>query len=887
MDDTCFYSDFDRIGVSNRNKSILKKLNIDDIGVLLKYSKEDIDNMLFEHKLFGYESEFISFFEQVKIDVLCCEKVFRNREGMFCHDMKIEYVSLSKRAFNYLKSRNINYISEILEIDESSMNELIGIGKTTIEEVFNMKNYLPSIIKSKLVKNKKYDDLSIECLDIINDIQSKKDINGGKFFDVIYETLEDVILNKCNALERDLWYVKLSRNDCIKDVLKEIALQVIEDGGRGLSLEQICMEMPQKFNDSCIVNTILKSLEKYEQIYVEDNLYKIKYKSIYDYIDTFKKEHHRLILLDRLQGETLEEIGVKHNLTRERVRQIVASLLSKRPHVSEDKYMVAFTKYYFEKEQFQIAFDVEADVYNYLNICYTKGSLPLDECFDDIELTKKEIKGFEKAIYINYVCIGDEYVKAQRRDICEYVVKTFATEDITYEDFIKLYYSLIKDLRLSNDERFSIIGRGYENKLSASDYNLWKYGKKLRYYNLKAYDFGELITTLNLDKYKDLEISTLLLFRKHLDLMNAYDIRDEYELHNLLKKIIKDSNEYIKFHRMPNIEIGTADKNKQVMDLLMLTAPIENVELANRYEESYGVLAVTAHANHFREISVYLHDGIYKIDYFVPSCDVLEQLRQILVHDFYTIADAKIIIAQELPNLNKEAMNAFVLKKIGYKTYSSYIIKNIYTSATAYFRQFIVKTDSVDIKDISTEISNLPAFQSELAQLKLDYEIIEYLPSKYINFRCLAEKGITKNDLYDYCEFVSRNVKEGEYFTIHSIVRNGVKNDLNNLRFEYRFYASILSECRTLFQHRRIGRNKLFFNGTRTVCLSDFIKFIMFKSEKTSVDIYDLISILQVNYDISLEKHKIIELIKGTSLYYDKIYHKVYLNYSSYFDAVT
>ena len=42
---------------------------------------------------------------------------------------------------------------------------------------------------------------------------------------------------------------------------------------------------------------------------------------------------------------------------------------------------------------------------------------------------------------------------------------------------------------------------------------------------------------LNFDQFENTEISTLKLFRDHPEVMQEYDIRDEYELHNLLRKI--------------------------------------------------------------------------------------------------------------------------------------------------------------------------------------------------------------------------------------------------------------------------------------------------------------------------------------------------------------
>ncbi|WP_330380505.1 hypothetical protein, partial [Anaerostipes hadrus] len=111
--------------------------------------------------------------------------------------------------------------------------------------------------------------------------------------------------------------------------------------------------------------------------------------------------------------------------------------------------------------------------------------------------------------------------------------------------------------------------RTYENILNHCDYVLWNQWKRFRYYNIPELDFEELFSTLDLDQFEDIEFSTLKLFRDYPDLMQQYDIHDEYELHNLLKKIWPSENGSIKFKKMPTIEIGTADPNNQVLDLLL------------------------------------------------------------------------------------------------------------------------------------------------------------------------------------------------------------------------------------------------------------------------------------------------------------------------------
>jgi hypothetical protein len=96
--------------------------------------------------------------------------------------------------------------------------------------------------------------------------------------------------------------------------------------------------------------------------------------------------------------------------------------------------------------------------------------------------------------------------------------------------------------------------------------------------------------------------------------MRRYDIRDEYELHNLLKKLsgkLKFKN--IEFTRMPMITFGNANRDDQVLDLLIRLAPVTKVEFAQAYENEYGVHAATFMGGYLKNIMEYLHNGVLDI----------------------------------------------------------------------------------------------------------------------------------------------------------------------------------------------------------------------------------------------------------------------------------
>ena len=138
------------------------------------------------------------------------------------------------------------------------------------------------------------------------------------------------------------------------------------------------------------------------------------------------------------------------------------------------------------------------------------------------------------------------------------------------EEFLQWYQLLLETIGASEDPSLALEVRTYENKLSISNDVLWNHGHRFRYYPISQYDCSHLLETLALDQYEDMEFSSLKLFREAPDLMEEYDIRDEYELHNLLKKIWPSTSTLnIQFKKMPTIVIGTPNRDRQVLDLLM------------------------------------------------------------------------------------------------------------------------------------------------------------------------------------------------------------------------------------------------------------------------------------------------------------------------------
>lgn len=70
-----------------------------------------------------------------------------------------------------------------------------------------------------------------------------------------------------------------------------------------------------------------------------------------------------------------------------------------------------------------------------------------------------------KIIYKNYVTLNGERVLKTRSGLSEYLLRTIGKKGITFDEFKELYQMSLEDLGLENNSKFTLMDRGYENKM--------------------------------------------------------------------------------------------------------------------------------------------------------------------------------------------------------------------------------------------------------------------------------------------------------------------------------------------------------------------------------------------------------------------------------------
>ncbi len=896
--------DISALPLSVRSQNCLRRANIHTIGAMMSYPADEFINI----RNMGVRSVeeivgltqllaegtgdyvLVEVHEQAETAVPSAQEpiqhgdivtVFLDETGAVVQDILVKNLPLSVRAKNCLTRSGYKFASQLVGITHEELMNLQNMGVKTAEEVFS---YL-----GKISVQRGTCSMKSEADSSGNDLVAEMYAAYGEAESVWLREMLTVKSQFPEAIGETLLY-RLYDSVFVRGTMKAKILRIIEENNDEISKTALAEKLPKHLNNTTILEEILLDLESISAVEMGEVMIYRQYPSIVEFVAHIEDDRIREVIQGRIEGKTLQEIGEQYGVTRERARQLMQKGLRKKPCLREDKYAYLYEHYDFSFDDFVLAYDEPHETYYYLEMISQISRAkrkPLEEILTDTAISPEYRKKAERAIYKQYVSTDGVRVKLTRPNLIKHYIRINCKSLTKFKDFVSEYNLWLDSLGLGDDFSLMIEARSYENILNQCNYVLWSQWRSFRYYNIPEYDFEDLLSTLDLEQFEDTEFSTLKLFRDYPVLMEQYDIHDEYELHNLLKKIWVSGNRSVKFKKMPTIEVGSASTNNQILALLLQYAPITADDLAMRYEEEYGVKAATVRGSYLRELEHYLYKGVYSVDYAALPAIQFARMQMVLDRDFYTIQDVKRLYRREFPNSDKALLNPYTLKTLGFHVYpgcSGYIVKNTFSSATDYFHTILTQDDIVDMRAYGTTIRNIATYNSENRRLRNTYEIVEFSPLQYINIRRLNEVGVKKEDLKAYCNTVAKHCEKGEYFTTTSLRNGGFTHTLDDLGFEEWFYSSILFEDRDNFSAQRIGGTRLFLRGKPNGNFGDMLVWLLDKYQK--IDFYDLLDLLENQYGIFLPKERIIEIINGTDLYYDTIMEAVYIDYDTYFEEI-
>lgn len=860
------------------------------------------------------------------------------------NDVEIKSMPLSVRSMNSLLLAGLRMLSDIVTMDYYDLKKIRKLGEKSIQEVLKVVNYFIRDNKEEILaysngeeieKNSSIEDMllidkyreKIKNYFCVNDLTfDELDISVRSKNALLtkgYSSFKDIVLLDEHSLRRISNLGSKSITEIIsiisetinkysikllaycngdKDQLysDEKIISIINDwyksrGFEGISYRRLMELFPSEIEEERIKKIVGMLIEKKELEYVDYRCYR-KYMSFYDYLKKYKSGNERndLILKLRYSGSTLEEIANALYLTRERIRQISDKLYTplKNKYIQEtgcfyfdeDYYEYLYSNYYVDSDSWNKYFHISDESLAYLKLTYNRGGKDIEKALSDEKINIGLRRKIQNIINRNKILLDGNLVNKKRSDIEYYIIKTYCKDEITSEDFFNLYDKVLKKNGIEYDERIYInkdLMRSRINKISDSNYCLWKEGKRFRYYDIENTDFTELLQEINLPFFSNIHISTQKLINDHKDIMKKYDIRDKYELHNLLKKIVNYSecNE-IDFNRQPIICFGSFDREKAINDVVENNSPISLNEILDLMYEEYGFDKTFTQFNLTKSISQYYHNGIYSVDFSRIPEDRIENFKTYLKDDLYKIEEIKKIYKDVYPDANTDDINPRSLKVLGFKTYAKYVLQN-YSGLETYFREMLLKEDVFDISELRKKCGLSSLFDEMLFNLKKSYEIIEFDNNQFVNFRRLRRLGIEKEDIEHYCDSVYEFVANESYFTIDKLRKDGFSSKMDDLGFGNLFYWSLLNNDDRFVGQHVFGSTILYKGNNETITRSTFIKSIV--DEQESIGIDELRSYIKDCYGLNVSRENVVSASGSSELYYDQIMDKIYKDKNDYY----
>ena len=778
------------------------------------------------------------------------ESMYRNKVLSFVkmNDRSIANSMLSQRTKSRLMASGYDNLSDILFLEREELQKIKSMGAKSVSEVVQYRDAYISENEARIMA-----------------------FLGGE---------EDSLIG----------------DDTIRDMVLH-QFQELKFGGLSLA------EMSDRINSKVMVDpdrlksVLGKLLSEKELEYVDFRCYRV-----YDRFEDVLKEcmdideRNRELVYRRLQGMTLDAIGKECGLTRERVRQIVKKEVQKVQNYyferknkrlfDEDYYRYLYETYDFEKSVGTEWLGVPASVAPYFELNDVKrGKKKLNTALEDVKGLdagmRLKIKNY---LNRNKLFIDGRWVDKKRSELERVAVRKFCSDNVSFEEFVQIYNRFLEQEEIPFDEKIyctDAVKPTRRNRMSEERYLLWKLNEQIRYYEIDARDYTELFDELNLDSFENVEISTLKLVREHPDIMEKYDVRDHYELHNLLRKVVPEGA-FHDFHcgRMPMIRFGEFDRDAAILSLLQDNAPISINDLAEVISEEYGYDPAVIMSNYLQPLDVYYHNGMYVLDQKEMTEENRLNLLAALTDDFYFIDEIRNVYAGLIPEADTEEVNPYNLKKMGFRVYPRYVFRH-YDSIDAYFNDILTREDVTDITSYRRKFCYVGSFSQTLMILKRSLQVIEFEPNQVIHFRKLQQAGVTREMIRDFCQGVYEFVEDGAYFSLQSIKKDGFSSELFDLGFSDWFYANLLiSDSR--FKFSSMMGNLIFHKGREIVTLQSFLLNLI--REYGCIDVYDLMTELTDRYSCKVsDRWDVLEKVKNTEAYHDKVLDRLYANVDLYY----
>ena len=778
-------------------------------------------------------------------------------------DYGIAYTTVKRLYDNNIKLYNIAN-------DPDCLNKVLGEKSQKVEKI---KDILPMAVNSD--KDYSIYDLTIYGLSIgIIQLLKKNNININDIDEKLLK--RDFITDSTYKKIMKSYDSFLRENDIHLELSSKILFYLIKKNFEynDFTYNQIKEMLVEKNYSIETLDDLLFSLTNNKLINKKDEIFSLVKPKLISELNKISNKGHYDIVLKKLSGMTLESIGIEYNVTRERIRQIVSKELKKiSPTREEEKYLETFQTYNFDSYLFSEFYNESPIVYYFLKEKYKLGEKDPSDMLDELNLSQKQLNVLKRKY--NLISYCGEYIAAKRNNILLAIIKRF-NKTIEYSEIIDEYNKLIKNFSVNLEELSEQDFRNIDSILNRMQNILCGAGKYYRYYDINALEENDITELNNMLNVEPGDYSAEFFFNNNSLLMKNIDIRDEYELHNLLRKVINTNNNKIVFSRMPDLLIDCSDKLEFVEGLIHELSPISLDDFTEYVHQNYGHKINTFRSLLLTNFNKYITNGILMSDCEEFTDEQLTIMKNNLTEDIYSISTIKEMLTR-LFNVNDfKLINNINMQKIGYKLRGNYIMKNSISNLEAYMREVILNSEYYEVEPEMKKIGS--TYSSYLYKFIYNLDLFKISEDRFITIKKLNNMGITKEKIKNFIDEIEKVIKDGEYFNLYTLDKDNFLTNLKQYDFPDCFYETLISTINDI-KIISLKNNILFIKTKEQPTREKFINSFIYK-DKTYIK--DIKKEIYEKYNIDLYESYIKNFINKKLYYLDSSIDCVYLSKDIY-----
>lgn len=575
----------------------------------------------------------------------------------------------------------------------------------------------------------------------------------------------------------------------------------------------------------------------------------------------------------KLLGKTLQEIGDFYGISRERVRQRINKFLKKCPRIVEAEYFKdLFENYSITREVFQNVFSDDLRIYELLGLFYKKGKKDINSHILNGDYSQKQkdyILGLTKQTLLD-----GEVVKLSRENIVRDVLKRNQNLQL-YFTLDELYYLYSEEVVNQPQLEFKS-SRSLGTQLDRYNHIIFSLGEGIRYHEIDGITSDkepivELFTDLPDGAY-----SMNYIFDKYVSLMEKYDLRNGSELHNFCKKYLSEILE-ISLGRNPEFVKGPLSK-KEYINQELYQFNLEPVDdFLNYMNLNFGL--------HKGSLSAYLslefNDNIlngrvfYNDEEFIEECQIV---LPYLVEDIYLNVDFNRILKK---HLEIDTISSSLIFALGYMPRGSLVIKKDYRTIVEAVFQQIVKNKTFCTEGLS--YAKVKEFLNAVNYLEKQLKIIKISKDTYMSIEYLSERGYSREKFEQFIKEVEDFVEENDYFSIYSLIEDGISSSILNDGFELMTLDRLLGVSEDI-KSVSVGFPNIYCKSVIKKSINDFLIDTLLEYE--SSDLEDFVYDINKKYGTTFDEYDVQVRLINSGAFYSKELNKVYIDKEDYLREV-